>query len=774
MSATPDELAFDLQHAIDAAERWEQRADERKQNEKYADEGKWTRVEDKGRLAKVINRRIGQLRQVSAAGAELPEQMKELIQLPEVNADQVDDRFAERVIGETRDFLAISFFASGMKASRAVCRIVTTLQRGRRGFGTGFMVTPRLLITNHHVLPDAATASASVAEFNFQLNPRQENEQVHGFALRPDLFFLNDKPNDFALVAVDERNNGGRDVSSFGYCPLIGVEGKIANTEWVNIIQHPKGDLKQVVIRDNWLMDLPDKQAGGAFDRYAYYKADTEPGSSGSPVFNDLWEVIALHHSSVPQRNAKGQILAVDGKVWQDGDPTRIKWVGNEGIRTSRIVNRLTEMQPAVRPEQTALYDEFMQIARSNGAPLEQQQFNNPGHRERIMPPFQPNAATHVPISINVPISIDLTIGADGVRHVAAGAGNSLAQAPVSRGLLSPPTPADSAGQGKQAVAALLDAPEVAKSKKKADPEAMKIEKPYTNRKGYDPSFLGFSAPLPKLTNKTKSLAVKVGNGHELKYHHYSVILNGKRKTAFVSAVNIDLQAEFKVTGERKDKWFFDERIDEKLQAGNDAYAHEVTDRGHLTRRADSAWGKTQHEANKANADTFHWTNCSIQHEMFNRSTLSEAQDQFLWGSIEDHIAAEAKAMNRRLSVFNGPIMKTTDKLHRGILVPQEFFKVVVCKGDDRKPQVFGFKLSQKDLVKNLPKEIFEERDFQVDEVFEAFQVRLSELEDATGLDFGGLKKFDVFAQKAEEMFAESDEAILPLRSVGDIIVRKD
>jgi V8-like Glu-specific endopeptidase len=27
-----------------------------------------------------------------------------------------------------------------------------------------------------------------------------------------------------------------------------------------------------------------------------HYRAPTEGGSSGSPVFNDQWEVIALHH----------------------------------------------------------------------------------------------------------------------------------------------------------------------------------------------------------------------------------------------------------------------------------------------------------------------------------------------------------------------------------------------------------------------------------------------------------------------------------------------
>jgi V8-like Glu-specific endopeptidase len=30
------------------------------------------------------------------------------------------------------------------------------------------------------------------------------------------------------------------------------------------------------------------------------YTTDTLPGSSGSPVFNDNWEVVALHHAGGP------------------------------------------------------------------------------------------------------------------------------------------------------------------------------------------------------------------------------------------------------------------------------------------------------------------------------------------------------------------------------------------------------------------------------------------------------------------------------------------
>jgi endonuclease G, mitochondrial len=414
MSAPPDELAFDLTAALEAAKRWQKRAPKRERNRKNAAQGKWTAVEDKERLAKVANRRIRQLKQVSAT-AELPQPIMDLVQHGEVRAQDIDNEFIERVIGATRDFLSISFFERGAQASRAVCRIITNLPGGKRSFGTGFMVTPRLLITNHHVLESAAVASVSVAEFNYQLDVRQENEHAHRFALKPGAFFLNDKENDFALAALEESTSAGTLLSTFGHCPLIGAEGKIANTEWVNIVQHPRGDLKQVVIRENKLIDLPDKQAGGAFDRFAYYEADTEPGSSGSPVFNDLWEVIALHHSSVPRRDKAGNVLDIKGKVWVEGDdPTRIDWVGNEGIRVSRIVKKVAET--AVPVEQKPFHDEFMRIARNDAVPTIQTSESRsrdlspsgPGGRLEPSPAIR---SAQAPLAVNVPITINVAIG---------------------------------------------------------------------------------------------------------------------------------------------------------------------------------------------------------------------------------------------------------------------------------------------------------------------------------------------------------------------------
>jgi endonuclease G, mitochondrial len=76
---------------------------------------------------------------------------------------------------------------------------------------------------------------------------------------------------------------------------------------------------------------------------YLTYEADTDRGSSGSPVYNRQWEVVALHHSPEIARDSGGQILAKDGTVWQPAMGSgSLKYLDlNEGIRISRIVTDL-------------------------------------------------------------------------------------------------------------------------------------------------------------------------------------------------------------------------------------------------------------------------------------------------------------------------------------------------------------------------------------------------------------------------------------------------
>jgi endonuclease G len=92
-------------------------------------------------------------------------------------------------------------------------------------------------------------------------------------------------------------------------------------------------------------------------DNFLHYRTDTSPGSSGSPVFNDQWEIVALHHSGVPKKDAQGRILTRDGRVWNKSiSESQIAWVANEGVRISRILKHLEGLslssgQAALRKE---------------------------------------------------------------------------------------------------------------------------------------------------------------------------------------------------------------------------------------------------------------------------------------------------------------------------------------------------------------------------------------------------------------------------------------
>ncbi|NED60306.1 serine protease, partial [Streptomyces sp. SID10244] len=64
------------------------------------------------------------------------------------------------------DYVPIAYLDLARRASATVARL---LDRHRRPLGTGVMVSPRLFMTNHHVIPDATDAAASSLQFDYQL-----------------------------------------------------------------------------------------------------------------------------------------------------------------------------------------------------------------------------------------------------------------------------------------------------------------------------------------------------------------------------------------------------------------------------------------------------------------------------------------------------------------------------------------------------------------------------------------------------------------------------
>jgi len=275
--------------------------------------------------------------------------------------------------------------------------------------------------------------------------------------------------------------------------------------------------------------------------------------------------------------------------------------------------------------------------------------------------------------------------------------------------------------------------------------EAIVVDPDYGNRPGYDPSFLEtIDVPLPRVSNameqdtaRVRLDAQKNGDPFELAYYHYSVYMNKRRRTAWFSAANVDGDHRPDIGKRRGDRWYSDPRILRSEQIGQEAFEPGI-DRGHLTRRQDTAWGSDVASATLANNDTFHFTNCSLQASPFNQGRDRwQGLEQFL---LEQH----AKKERRRLVVITGPLFAANDPVYKNdrmnysVRCPLQFWKICVLIRRDGTPSATGFVLGQEE-IQNLPG--FEEA-FDV----AATQISVADLEERTGLDFGDIKKFDHFA----------------------------
>lgn len=256
----------------------------------------------------------------------------------------------EAVLGETEDFLSVFFLKRGPIAARSVGRI--RKRDSDFGFGSGFLVAPGLLMTNHHVLHSPEAAKASIVQLDYEMDANSQALTPQNFRLLPEDCFITHRVLDFTIVAVEPVSNNGADLEAYLYLPLNGEEGKIRAYAPVNIIQHPEGRKKQVVFRESKLEAIPAEDDlsthfnGSPRDSVLHYTGDTQGGSSGSPVLSDRWEVIGLHNSAVPERNENGHWKLKDGtyKRGRDVKPSDdVRWIANQGIRVSRIVNCLKE-----------------------------------------------------------------------------------------------------------------------------------------------------------------------------------------------------------------------------------------------------------------------------------------------------------------------------------------------------------------------------------------------------------------------------------------------
>ncbi len=277
---------------------------------------------------------------------------------PGAHAADIDWLAQEALIGTSTNIVSIEFLEQGMLARRAVGRIQGD---GFGSFGTGFHVGLGLVMTNHHVLPDEATASAHVFEMNYEDNKFGAPLRPYSYQFDPGRFFFTNKEHDVTVVAATDFVGTNPPLESYGWHVLIAKQGKILKGQPVNIIQHPRGRPKAVVVHNSNFLHLENETED---DIYCWYSGDTEKGSSGSPVFNRFWEVVALHHKAVPRTNDRGEVLDRNGRTLSveraRDNPDLIAYVANEGIRASRLIAAITAYDRFPNAEMKKLRDDLL------------------------------------------------------------------------------------------------------------------------------------------------------------------------------------------------------------------------------------------------------------------------------------------------------------------------------------------------------------------------------------------------------------------------------
>jgi V8-like Glu-specific endopeptidase len=201
------------------------------------------------------------------------------------------------------DTVAISFFAEGARVARAVCCIARP-----EAPATAFLIADDLIVTNNHVFPDETSAKSVSVRFNYQRGLDGRLLRWEEYALGPATYFHTNDQLDYTIVAVE-----GAPGVKWGNVELFAGEAALRSGSDVIIVEHPQGEPKRLAIVQNTITAIDPP--------HVKYTADTDIGSSGSPVFDVQWRLIAVNRWGSPTEN-EGVLASAIAEDWP-GRPER-------------------------------------------------------------------------------------------------------------------------------------------------------------------------------------------------------------------------------------------------------------------------------------------------------------------------------------------------------------------------------------------------------------------------------------------------------------------
>ena len=559
-------------------------------------------------------------------------------------------------------------------AIRAVGRVELKNNPRFDWVGTGWLVQPDVIVTNRHVALEFGRRSGDTFVFR---------PGIGGATMSASVDFLEefgrDENRPFPLAQIlDIEDEDGPDLAFLrikgdGLAKQITLSSKSANEkQMVAVIGYPARDSR-----------IPDQQLMETIFGDVYDKKRLAPGQITRSAQNDL-----EHDCSTLGGNSGSVVLDL-----ATGEALGIHFAGrfleaNFAVPASAIAERLTT---ALRGE--SRHRPIVATVQATAAPQA---------ASSSSPNTAPANASVASVTCTIPIKVTVEIGA-------AFQGSSLGAPTVSL-----------AGTDEIDVPVTEGVPE-----------------DYRDREGYKEDFLGEddAVQLPKVVrdaNQIVDFEIGKKTDHVLRYQHFSVVMNRKRRMCFFSAVNVDGKHSRKST---RTTWRTDPRIPKDLQIMYECYGNPPKfSRGHMTRREDPVWGKPN-EALLGNSDSMHVTNVTPQMQSFNAP---------IWLGLEDYALQNAREDKMKISVITGPILLDKDPVKYGVKIPRSFWKVIAFIHDRTgKLTATGYSISQVDQMR--------EEEF-VYGAYDTFQRPLSWIEEKAGISFGSLASHDPLVHGVEAL----------------------
>jgi V8-like Glu-specific endopeptidase len=276
----------------------------------------------------------------------------------------LDSRFAvsrflqERHIGKD-DTVSTEFLELGIYAKRPVGRVSSSI-----GTGTGLLIGLDLMMTAAHVVPNYSSAEDMGFDLGAEENLLGLPLQSVSYHLDPSTFYWRDTELDLAVVALRDWSGTKPAVSSFGWHHISGSRLRTKPADPVNIIQHPSGGAKKLAMHNSKFLSVTSDKIN---DQVFWYTGDTLPGSSGAPVFDNDWQVAAIHQQAVARVDSESRLLRRDGSLATSLIDPQLDYIANQGLNI-RAASQAIKEKPCEASSHEPLRQELIAFWEAPGA----------------------------------------------------------------------------------------------------------------------------------------------------------------------------------------------------------------------------------------------------------------------------------------------------------------------------------------------------------------------------------------------------------------------